>query len=402
MGGDGMQVQIDNRDSNIVYTGYQFGNYSRLNLDSQESVYIQPKHELGDNPYRFNWQTPILLSPHNQDILYYGANKLLRSMNQGDDWTVISDDLTTGGKKGNVAYGTLTAISESPFKFGKIVVGSDDGYVHLTQDGGAHWLRISDSFPKDLWVSRVVASEHNENRIYVTLNGYRWDDFKAYVYRSDDDGATWIDISANIPASPVNVIIEDPKREDMLYVGTDYGVYVSMDSGSSWHAFYGGLPHVAVHDLKVQKTANHLLVGTHGRSIYRAELGALQALSNSVLNQESHVFELDNIRRSPYWGRQWSQFRQANTPNLSVTVFSDAPRSMQFLITDQDGNEVYSRQVSADKGLNTFDYDLSYSDKALKRLKKNAPSAGDNGVVYLAKGTYNLMVGNAGKELVIE
>lgn len=402
MGGDGMQVQIDNRDSNIVYTGYQFGNYSRLNLDSQESVYIQPKHELGDNPYRFNWQTPILLSPHNQDILYYGANKLLRSMNQGDDWTVISDDLTTGGKKGNVAYGTLTAISESPFKFGKIVVGSDDGYVHLTQDGGAHWLRISDSFPKDLWVSRVVASEHNENRIYVTLNGYRWDDFKAYVYRSDDDGATWIDISANIPASPVNVIIEDPKREDMLYVGTDYGVYVSMDSGSSWHAFYGGLPHVAVHDLKVQKTANHLLVGTHGRSIYRAELGALQALSNSVLNQESHVFELDNIRRSPYWGRQWSQFRQANIPNLSVTVFSDAPRSMQFLITDQDGNEVYSRQVSADKGLNTFDYDLSYSDKALKRLKKNAPSAGDNGVVYLAKGTYNLMVGNAGKELVIE
>ena len=402
MGGDGMQVQIDNRNSKVVYTGYQFGNYYRLNLDTQESVYIQPKHELGYNPYRFNWQTPVFLSAHNQDILYYGANKLLRSMNQGNDWSVVSPDLTTGGKKGNVAYGTLTSISESPFQFGKIVVGSDDGYVHLTQDGGVNWTKISDSFPKDLWVSRVVASEHDQNRIYVTLNGYRWDDFKTYIYLSNDLGATWTEISGNIPASPVNVIIEDPVREDMLYVGTDYGLYLSLDSGASWHALAGGMPHVAVHDLKIQKTANHLLVGTHGRSIYRAEIGALQALTNEVLNQNVHVFALDKMRKSPSWGRQWSQFRAANTPELNIPYFSKTAQSLQFMITDKEDNEVYSSQVSADKGLNTVIYDLSYSEKALKKLKNNAPKASDNGVVYLAKGTYKVMVGNASKELVIE
>ncbi len=402
MGGDGMQIQIDNRNAKVVYTGYQFGNYYRLNLDTQESVYIQPKHELGDNPYRFNWQTPILLSSHNQDILYFGTNKLLRSMNQGKDWSVISPDLTTGGKKGNVAYGTLTTISESPFKFGQIVVGSDDGYVHLTQDGGDSWTKISDSFPKDLWVSRVVASAHDQNRLYVTLNGYRWDDFKTYVYRSNDLGATWTEISGNIPASPVNVILEDPVREDMLYVGTDYGLYVSLDSGASWHALAGGMPHVAVHDLKIQRTANHLLVGTHGRSIYRAEIGVLQGLTTEVLNQETHVFVLDKMKRSPYWGRQWSQFRDANSPKLTIPYYTNEDRTMQFLITDETGNEVFSSQVSADKGLNTLDYDMSYSEKALKKLKKNAPKAGDNGRVYLAKGTYNVMIGNAGKELVIE
>ena len=184
MGGDGMQIEIDKRNHNIVYTGYQFGNYYRLNLETEEDAYIQPKHMLGENPYRFNWQTPILLSPHNQDILYLGGNKLMRSMNQGNDWTAISEDLTNGGKKGNVAYGTLTSISESPFQFGLIYTGSDDGLIHITKNSGGNWANISNNLPKDLWVSRVIASQHKKERVYVTLNGYRWDDFKVYVYQS--------------------------------------------------------------------------------------------------------------------------------------------------------------------------------------------------------------------------
>src|SRR5690606_12505222 len=137
--GDGMQVQIDSRNSKIVYTGFQFGNYYRLNRNVTEPVYIQPKHELGESPYRFNWQTPILLSPHNQDILYLGGNKLMRSMNQGTDWAAISEDLTQGGKPGNVAYGTLSTISESPFQFGLLYVGSDDGLVHISKNAGSSW-----------------------------------------------------------------------------------------------------------------------------------------------------------------------------------------------------------------------------------------------------------------------
>ncbi|MFT7666263.1 MAG: photosystem II stability/assembly factor-like uncharacterized protein, partial [Patiriisocius sp.] len=249
MGGDGMQIQTDSRDSNIVYTGFQFGNYFRLNRTTNTQTYIQPKHELGDSPYRFNWQTPILLSPHNQDILYLGGNKLMRSMNQGADWMAISEDLTLGGKQGNVAYGTLTSIDESRFQFGLLYTGSDDGTVYVSKNGGGDWKDLSASFPKDLWVSRVIASSHKKERVYVTLNGYRWDDFTPYVYMSDTYGARWTNISNNLPLSPVNVIREDPSNPAILYLGTDNGAYVSFDTGGSWNAFQEGLPNVAVHDL---------------------------------------------------------------------------------------------------------------------------------------------------------
>ena len=226
MGGDGMQIQIDSRNHNVVYTGFQFGNYYRLNKEKKERKYIQPKHDLGEKSFRFNWQTPILLSPHNQDILYLGSNKLHRSMNQGDDWETISEDLTEGGEKGNVAYGTLTTISESPFKFGLLYTGSDDGLLHVSQDGGGSWNPISSTMPEDMWVSRVAASKHKKERVYVSLNGYRWDDFTTYIYKSDDYGKTWTSISGNISSSPVNVILEDPENENLLFVGTDNGLYV--------------------------------------------------------------------------------------------------------------------------------------------------------------------------------
>ena len=195
-----MQVQIDSRDNETVYSGSQFGYYFRLNLKTGKRISIHPKHELGDSPYRYNWQTPILLSPHNQDILYMGANKLLRSMDQGKTFDVISDDLTTGGKKGNVPYGTLATISESPFQFGLIYTGSDDGLIHVTKDGGNTWSNITGNLPKGLWVSRVEASKFKKERVYATLNGYRNDDFSVYVYMSDNYGQTWKNISGNIPA----------------------------------------------------------------------------------------------------------------------------------------------------------------------------------------------------------
>ena len=154
MGGDGMQVQIDNRDSNIIYTGSQFGVYYRINKSKR--TYIKPKHELGESPLRFNWQTPILLSSHNQDVLYLGSNKLHISYNKGDKWSFKSQDLTNGIKKGNVPFGTLSTIDESIFKFGKLVTGSDDGLVQLSFDGANNWKIISNDLPKNLWVSRVV------------------------------------------------------------------------------------------------------------------------------------------------------------------------------------------------------------------------------------------------------
>ena len=302
MGGDGMQVQVDSRNPDIVYTGFQFGNYFRLDLGSEKRTYIQPKHSLGESPYRFNWQTPILLSSHNQDILYLGSNKLHRSMNQGDDWSAISEDLTQGGKKGNVAYGTLTTISESPYRFGLLYTGSDDGLVHISSNSGASWQRISDSFPDDLWVSRVAASGHKEGRVYVALNGYRWDDFTPYLYVSEDYGQSWKSISDGIPASPVNVVLEDPANENLLFAGTDNGLYVSLDRGEHWELMQNGMPHVAVHDLVIQQEAKHLLVGTHGRSIYKADIAALEALSREDLDESLIVFELSDLQHSSRWG----------------------------------------------------------------------------------------------------
>ena len=253
MGGDGMNIEIDNRDSNIVYTGFQFGNYSRLDLKNNKRKSIKPRHEIGESPYRFNWQTPILLSTHNQDILYYGGNRLHRSLNQGDNWETISPDLTNGGKKGNVPYGTLTTISESPLKFGLLYTGSDDGLIQVSRSGGVKWKNISNNLPKDLWVSRVVASAFQEGRVYATLNGYRWDDFSPYVYVSEDYGETWKSIKSNLPDSPLNVIIEDSVKENILYVGNDNGVYISFDMGQNWEPFSKGLTNAAVHDLVIQK-----------------------------------------------------------------------------------------------------------------------------------------------------
>ncbi|WP_431157229.1 WD40/YVTN/BNR-like repeat-containing protein [Winogradskyella poriferorum] len=406
MGGDGMQIQIDNRNSNIVYTGYQFGNYFRLNLETGSQTYIQPKHTLGENPYRFNWQTPILLSPHNQDILYLGGNKLMRSMNQGTDWEAISDDLTNGGKKGNVAYGTITSISESPFKFGLIYVGSDDGLVHVTKNAGDNWTKISDTFPKDLWVSRVVTSQHNIGSVYVTLNGYRWDDFSVYVFRSDDFGQTWKDISGNIPASPVNVIKEDPENENLLYVGTDNGAYVSFNMGESWEIFSNGLPNVAFHDIVVQPEAKDLLLGTHGRSIYKANIEPLQKMKDELKSKDVSIFKLSPVRFSNRWGSSWSKWLDAYEPEKTIQFYSNSSGTYSLKILSDQGTELNSMSINADKGFNYLDYNLELTEKGRKALMKENTSIdvnkASNGKYYLPKGTYTVMINNSKTKLEIK
>jgi len=397
MGGDGMQVQVDSRDANIVYTGFQFGNYFRINRATEETTRFNIKHELGESPYRFNWQTPILLSPHNQDIVYFGGNKLLRSLDQGDSWTAISDDLTTGGKKGNVAYGTLTTISESPFQFGLIYVGSDDGYINVTKNGGGDWQRLSNDLPRDLWVSRIVASEHKKERVYATLNGYRWDDFKTYVYVSENYGQSWTNISGNIPASPVNAIVEDSKDGNILYVGTDNGVYVSMDKGKTWHAFAKGLPAVAVHDLKIQKRDNHLLVGTHGRSIYKADIRVIQELNPK---QNAQLFEVASVRSSPRWGNSFSMWSDAFEPEISIPYYLGYSGKFNLTVKDASGNVLQNIPLLPKTGIGIAAYDLTITEKGKKALEKATDDLKirerSNGKYYLPKGKYTLVLDGGG------
>ncbi len=403
MGGDGMQVQVDDRNSNIVYTGYQFGNYFRINRETGKRTYIQPKHTLGENPYRFNWQTPIHLSKHNQDILYLGGNKLHRSLNKGGSWETISDDLTKGGKKGNVAYGTLTSISESPFQFGLIYVGSDDGLVHITKNGGGNWEAISNSLPKDLWISRVIASKHKKERVYVTLNGYRFDDFNTYVYVSEDYGKSWNNIGSNIPLSSVNVIKEDPSNENILYVGTDNGLYVSLNKGNSWEVFEKDLPNVAVHDLVIQPKAKHLIVGTHGRSLYKANIAPLQEFVKNT--NSDNIFSIESIRKSNSWGSSWSKWFKANTPKLKIPFYVVNEKSVTIDVYAGD-TKVNSITQKALKGFNEVVFDVSFNKEGLKRYKKENSEAilkeAKNKKTYLPKGKYRVKLNNKEKNFEIK
>ncbi|MBZ0327647.1 MAG: glycosyl hydrolase [Altibacter sp.] len=398
LGGDGMQVQIDNRNSDVVYTGFQFGNYYRINRKTDTYDYIQPKHELGDSPYRFNWQTPILLSPHNQDILYYGGNKLMRSMNQGTDWEAISGDLTQGGKPGNVAYGTLTSISESKFQFGLLYTGSDDGMVYVSRNGGGNWTNISTTFPKELWVSRVIASAHKKERVYVSLNGYRWDDFKPYVYVSENYGATWQSIGGSLPTSPVNVIKEDPENENLLYVGTDNGAYVSYNRGENWEAFSKGLPNVAVHDLVIQAKAKDLVVGTHGRSIYVADVSLLQQLNASNRN-DLLLAEVSAIDASRRWGDSFSPWSEPREPSVSLQVFAPESGKVKVSIQTEDGKEIQQFSAEVDKGLNVLSYDVTVSEKGVKTLEKTGTTwkKAKNNKYYTPKGKYSIVISQNGK-----
>jgi photosystem II stability/assembly factor-like uncharacterized protein len=288
MGGDGMQVQVDKRDNLTTYTGSQFGNYARLNRQQPRGTAkrITPVHAMGEKPYRFNWQSPILLSPHNQDIVYFGGNKFFRSMNRADTMIAMAD-LTRGDKGGNVPYGTITTISESPIRFGLLYAGTDDGNIQASKDGGYSWTLLNNKPSKatdanlaaGLWVSRVTASKFKEPRVYASLNGYRFDDFAPYLYVSDDYGATWKQIGKDLPLEPINVVKEDPKNENILYVGTDGGLYVSFDRGQSFMLWNGGLPKsVPVHDIAIQERENEIVLGTHGRSIYIAKLDDVQGL----------------------------------------------------------------------------------------------------------------------------
>ena len=287
-GGDGMQVQIDPRDHNIVYTGSQFGAYMRINKQAPANKFLRPAgSNLNEAKARFNWQTPILLSKHNPDILYMGGNTLFRSMNKGDQFEKISADLSNGKKPGDVPYGTLTTISESPLKFGLIYTGTDDGLISVTKDGGYSWTKIGTpdkkglgGLPQGLYVSRIVASKYKESRVYVTLNGYRDDHFEALAYCSDDFGATWKRIGTDLPMESINVIKEDPKSASILYIGTDGGVYASIDGGNSFMQFTNGLPMgIPIHDLVIQERENEIVLGTHGRSLYVGKLDLLQKMT---------------------------------------------------------------------------------------------------------------------------
>jgi len=278
--------------------------------------------------------------------------------------------------------------------------------VHVSTDGGATWQRISDALPQHLWVSRVRASAHDTATVYVSLNGYRWDDFSPYLYKSTDYGATWQRLGADLPDEPINVVLEDPANPKLLYVGTDHGLYISLDGGASFMAMMGDLPYAPVHDLVVQPRDKDLVVGTHGRSLFVANVEHVQQLTDSLLQQPVHVFAIAPVTFRENWGKRRSPWREPTEPEMEIAYFLGQAGQATIHIKTQDGTVLQTLHDDAEHGLNYLKYDLGIdSDKILlyqKLLQEQQLKAGkagtiklkpaDTGKVYLHPGKYVVQV----------
>ena len=280
-GGDSYFTYRDLGDGNTVYYESQNGGLRRKNMVTGDVKGIRPVLPNGaGKPLRFAWMTPFFPSVHDPKTIYCGANHVFRSSNQGDDWQVISPDLTTGVETPNLRYRAIMTLAESRLRTGLLYAGTENGNLFVTRNDGESWKSISEGLPR-LCYSRVVASPHDPNTVFVTMTGMAVDDFSPYVFRSDDQGKSWKSISSGLPLESINVIREDPHVRDLLYLGTSLGVYVSVDGGLSWQSLCNNLPTVSVHDLVVHPRDNELVIGTHGRSVYIMDVSTIQSSSRS-------------------------------------------------------------------------------------------------------------------------
>ena len=281
--GDGFRVLVDPIDNNYVYAEYQYGGLGR---STNGGISFTGATNGISSSDRRNWNCPVVFNPQNPETLYFGTNKLYKSPNRAVAWSVISEDLTNGDEGGNIAYNTLTTISVSPVNPQFIYTGSDDGNVWFTPDEGDTWNNISSGLP-NRWVSSVVADPISENVVYVTFSGYRWDEYLAHVFRSDNNGQSWVDISSNLPEAPVNELVADSEKQGYLYLATDVGVFYSENIGDSWLTAGTGMPILVVNDLRLHNPTRKLVAATYGRGMYTLDLSILTELNNTIESSNS-------------------------------------------------------------------------------------------------------------------
>ena len=350
-GGDGFRSQVDPEDPNTIYAELQNGGLVRFDKRTGERIGIQPQPGRGEDPYRWNWDSPFIISPHLRTRLYFAADKLFRSDDRGDTWQLVSGQLSRNldrdklpvmgkiwsidavAKNASTAhFGNASALAESPKKEGLIYVGTDDGLVQVTEDGGKNWRKI-EKFPgvADMsYVTRIVASNHDANTAYVSFDNHQSNDFKPYLLKTTDAGRTWTSISSNLPKNgPVLAIAEDHVNPNLLFTGTEFGLWFSIDGGKKWIQLKGGLPTIAVADLNIQKRENDLIVGTFGRGIYILDnYTPLRLLKPEMLRQDAAVFPVKDalmyIQSQPLGGRgksfQGERYYTADNPPFGATV----------------------------------------------------------------------------------
>ncbi len=351
LGGDGFQPAVDPEDPNIIYCEYQYGGLARFDKRSGERVYIQPQPGKDEPPLRWNWDSPLIISPHSHTRLYFAANKIFRSDDRGNSWKAISPDLTrqidrnklpvmgkvwsidaVSKNRSTSFYGNIVALTESPLQEGLLYAGTDDGLIQVSEDGGKHWRRI-DHFPgvpDTTYVNALLASQHDVNTVYAAFNNHKRGDFKPYLLKSTNRGKSWKSISGNLPQrGSIYTIAEDHVNPNLLFVGTEFGVFFTIDGGKHWTKLRGGLPTIAVRDIKIQKRENDLVVGTFGRGIYILDdYSPLRSVSPQTLAQEAVLFPVKQawmyIQSNPL-GLKDKAFQGAsffNTPNPFGATFT--------------------------------------------------------------------------------
>ncbi len=314
---DGMYCPVDTSNSRWVYATTQFGAHVRTDQALGIQTNIEPKAPAGRPAYRFPWDPPLIISPHNPKILFTGGQMLLQSSDRGDHWHALTPDLTTNDPekihgKGHMHFCTITTISESPLEAGLIWLGTDDGRIWLTRHFGKIRKEMTQKIeaaggPADRWVTRVFASNFSKNTAYVVKNGFKQDDYTPYVFKTTNGGKSWKNISMGLPHSPVNVIIEDRINPDLLFVGNDHGIWFSLDGGKNWMALKANMPVVPVKDLIIHPRENDLIAGSYGRGLWITPIHVLQQMKPEILEEKTHLFDIQakparNYSQARFWG----------------------------------------------------------------------------------------------------
>jgi len=389
--GDGLYIQVDPTDYTTIYAVFPPSNIIRFDLKTGERKSIRPEPKDEKETYRFNWNSPILISPHEPKTIYFGGNKLFKSPDRGETWEasidlttqqdmdnlplmgVLSDENTLSRNDGIAFYGDITTISESPLRKGLLYVGTDDGNLQISRDRGKTWKNVIDKIPgvpKYTYVSRVIASCHDEGTAYATFDGHRNDDFKAYVFLTTDYGENWMSISSNLPeGGTVNVIREHHRNPNLLFVGTERSAYVSIDRGRKWVRMKSNLPIVPVDDIAIHPRENDLIFGTHGRSIWILDdITPLEQLTDGILASPIYLFEIrEAMLFIPYDHKSTIGHRTFVAPNppygaiISYYLKDKIKREVPIFIENKEGEKIRELKGPGESGINRVTWDLRYS-----------------------------------------
>ena len=384
-GGDGFYTQVDPEDPMTVYRNAHMGGISLFDVVTGDSQDIKPAAPLDEPPYRFNWNAPILLSPHNNEVVYFGGNYLFKTTDRGSSWEKVSPDLSTddpekqkdsGGvtpdNTGAEIHCTVYTIAESPLKEGLIWIGTDDGLVQITRDGGKTWTNLTANIkglPPESWVTRIEASHFAEGTAYATFDRHRTDDNKPYLYKTEDYGKTWKPLHSGLPETGyLHVVREDPVNRNLLYVGSEFGLFLSFDGGNRWTAYKNDFPTIAVRDIQIHPREMDLLVGTHGRGLWVLDdITPLQNLTPEVQASDFTLFETRDAVLYSYKGNSMYSgphpFRGPNPPAGAMITYylkekPAAEDEITLTIRDNAGQTVSPLSATKNKGLNRVVWSL--------------------------------------------